>query len=156
MIRLAYKEYRVTQINSPLQSMCIELVAMWKLNLVQNEPISMKAWIVFPILIMLMLLLGGYIFFAHQHEDVVCFAPVYAFYLMSVSHFTLSGLIPRCLQHKFAYSRLDTPQLAAGRLHYSVLVRYCRTGAIIDRRAVRCDCHLIWWRMGNIAIWRVC
>jgi len=35
-------------------------------------------------------------------------------------HFSLSVLIPRCLQRKFAYSRLDTPQLAAARLHFRV------------------------------------
>ena len=46
----------------------------------------MKVRIVFPILIMLMLLMGGYTFFAHEHEDVAYFPPVYAFYLTLFSH----------------------------------------------------------------------
>ena len=46
----------------------------------------MKVRIVYPTLIMMMLLLGGYTFFAHEHEDVAYFLPIYAFYLTLLSH----------------------------------------------------------------------
>ena len=39
-------------------------------------------------------------------------------------HFSLSGLIPRCLQRKFAYSRLDTPQLLRGGFIPRIILMY--------------------------------